>query len=244
VPGSGGPSHRILSITFTYSAEERAVIAELNAARDAEYAEVLERLPELRTELTDEQARGNATYAEVEESEADLERFRTWLAKIAARDYFLAQRASRRPSRRRHRHALELAQVHRRRGERGVVERLLTSSIEAPVSRRSRALMCRGAMRSPSPTPGTATACCSARRSAEPETFEPENPSPFDSKASNDRPMCRSSPTSRVSSRRTPSWRVITTASPYSTRSASMTQAILTQPTYTARGRQALEQSS
>ena len=30
------------------------------------------------------------TYAEVEESEADLERFRTWLAKIAARDYFTA----------------------------------------------------------------------------------------------------------------------------------------------------------
>ena len=28
------------------------------------------------------------TYAEVEESEADLERFRSWLAKIAARDYF------------------------------------------------------------------------------------------------------------------------------------------------------------
>jgi hypothetical protein len=71
-------------------AEEQAMIAELNAARDAEYAEVLERLPELRQELADEQARGNATYAEVEESEADLDRFRTWLAKIAARDYFAA----------------------------------------------------------------------------------------------------------------------------------------------------------
>ena len=32
----------------------------------------------------------DATYAEVEESEADLERFRSWLAKIAARDYFTA----------------------------------------------------------------------------------------------------------------------------------------------------------
>ncbi|MFF7987148.1 Chromate resistance protein ChrB [Streptomyces sp. NPDC007901] len=30
----------------------------------------------------------SATYAEVEESEADLERFDRWLAKIAARDYF------------------------------------------------------------------------------------------------------------------------------------------------------------
>jgi hypothetical protein len=85
-----GGTVRVLSMAFTDPAEEQAVIAELNAARDAEYAEVLERLPELRRELADEQARGNATYAEVEESEADLERFRTWLSKIAARDYFAA----------------------------------------------------------------------------------------------------------------------------------------------------------
>ena len=85
-----GGTARILSMTFADSAEERAVIGELNAARDAEYAEVLERLPELRKELAGEQARGNATYAEVEESEADLQRFRTWLAKIAARDYYAA----------------------------------------------------------------------------------------------------------------------------------------------------------
>jgi len=85
-----GGTARVLSMTFTDPAEEQAVIAELNAARDAEYAEVLERLPGLRQELADEQARGNATYAEVEESEADLQRFRTWLGKIAARDYFAA----------------------------------------------------------------------------------------------------------------------------------------------------------
>ncbi len=85
-----GGTARVLSMAFTDPAEERAVIAELNAARDGEYAEVLERLPELRQELADEHARGNATYVEVEESEADLVRFRTWLAKIAARDYFAA----------------------------------------------------------------------------------------------------------------------------------------------------------
>lgn len=85
-----GGTCRVLSMAFTDPAEENAVIAEFNAARDAEYAEVLSRLPELHQELADERARGNATYAEVEESEADLERFRTWLAKIAARDYFQA----------------------------------------------------------------------------------------------------------------------------------------------------------
>ncbi|WP_157870051.1 MULTISPECIES: Chromate resistance protein ChrB [unclassified Streptomyces] len=46
------------------------------------------RAPGLLAELEKETARGNATYAEVEESEADLERFDKWLARIAARDHF------------------------------------------------------------------------------------------------------------------------------------------------------------
>lgn len=90
-----GGAARVLPMTFTDPTEEQAVIAELGAARDAEYAEVLDRLPELRRELADEHARGNATYAEVEESEADLERFRSWLVKIAARDYFAAPEGER-----------------------------------------------------------------------------------------------------------------------------------------------------
>jgi hypothetical protein len=85
-----GGNARIMRMTFADPAEEQAVVDELNAARDAEYAEVLERLPALRQELVEETARGRLTYAEVEESEADLDRFRTWLAKIAARDYFTA----------------------------------------------------------------------------------------------------------------------------------------------------------
>ncbi|MGW4523833.1 Chromate resistance protein ChrB [Amycolatopsis sp. NPDC004378] len=83
-----GGTARVLPMQFTDPAEEQAVIAELDAARDVEYHEVLERLPALRRELADERARGNVTYAEVEESEADLQRFRSWLDKIAARDYF------------------------------------------------------------------------------------------------------------------------------------------------------------
>ncbi|MFJ1766888.1 Chromate resistance protein ChrB [Amycolatopsis sp. NPDC088138] len=85
-----GGTARVLSMTFTEPAEEEAVIAELNTARDIEYGEVLERIPALRRELADERARGNLTYAEVEESEADLQRFRSWMDKIAARDYFAA----------------------------------------------------------------------------------------------------------------------------------------------------------
>jgi hypothetical protein len=51
-------------------AEQAAVIAAFQAARDAEYPELLERLPELEPELAHERARGRTTYAEVEESEA------------------------------------------------------------------------------------------------------------------------------------------------------------------------------
>ena len=85
-----GGAARVLRMRFVDPVAERSVIEEFNAARDAEYAEVLERIPALHQELAHERARGRATYAEVEESEADLERFRIWLAKIAARDYFAA----------------------------------------------------------------------------------------------------------------------------------------------------------
>ena len=83
-----GGTARVLRMRFSDPTEEHSIVDEFNAARDAEYAEILERIPALHQELAQERARGRATYAEVEESEADLERFRGWLAKIAARDYF------------------------------------------------------------------------------------------------------------------------------------------------------------
>src|SRR5262249_16170295 len=52
------------------------------------------RLPSLFSELEAETARGNFTFAEVEESEADLARFETWLTKIAKRDFFDAPLAA------------------------------------------------------------------------------------------------------------------------------------------------------
>ena len=85
-----GGTARSLTLTVEDEAEYAGVVAEFNAERDAEYAEVVERAPQLLAELDEETARGRATYAEVEESEADLERFSKWLAKIAARDYFAA----------------------------------------------------------------------------------------------------------------------------------------------------------
>lgn len=83
-----GGTARVLQIALTDPAERAGVISELNAARDEEYGEVLGRLPLFAAELAGERAKGRASYVEVEENEADLQRFRTWLGKIAARDYF------------------------------------------------------------------------------------------------------------------------------------------------------------
>lgn len=83
-----GGTGRVITIEVPDKREYAALVAEFNAARDAEYHEVLERTPAMLAEIATETARGRATYAEVEESEADLNRFRGWLAKIVARDYF------------------------------------------------------------------------------------------------------------------------------------------------------------
>jgi hypothetical protein len=71
-----------------------ALVAELRYERDEEYRKVVERVPAFLSEITTETARGRTTYAEVEESEADLERFEKWLSAITARDYFQAAAGS------------------------------------------------------------------------------------------------------------------------------------------------------
>jgi ChrB-like protein len=84
----GGGSGRLLHVALTGPGEEAAITAEFQRERAAEYQELLDRLPELSRELAAERAKGRVTYAEVEESEADLARFQRWLAKISGRDYF------------------------------------------------------------------------------------------------------------------------------------------------------------
>ena len=83
-----GGQARVLQLALADPGEEAAVIEQFRQERAGEYAEVLERIRSLLAELDQERARGRVTYAEVEESEADLERFRSWLGRIRARDYF------------------------------------------------------------------------------------------------------------------------------------------------------------
>ena len=83
-----GGELRLLHVRLDAPGEEVALIGAFRAERAEEYVEVCSRTPAFLEELAAEQARGRLTYAEVEESEADLARLRAWLAKIEARDYF------------------------------------------------------------------------------------------------------------------------------------------------------------
>ncbi|WP_344395616.1 Chromate resistance protein ChrB [Streptomyces vastus] len=85
-----GGRMRVMHIEVADEDERRELAGEMTAAVDREYVEVLERLPSFFAELKMESGRGRAGFAEVEESEADLERFCSWVGKIEARDYFAA----------------------------------------------------------------------------------------------------------------------------------------------------------
>jgi hypothetical protein len=89
-----GGSARSMRILIADAKQEQEIVEQFRAERDLEYDEVLERVPAFLEELKMERARGRASYAEVEESEADLARFRAWMAKIEARDYFGSERGA------------------------------------------------------------------------------------------------------------------------------------------------------
>jgi hypothetical protein len=86
VRGQGGRA-RLIPVRIS-DEENQSLIEEQRRDRDTEYLEVVERVPHFLAEIEMETGRGKATYSEVEESEADLERFEKWLAAIADRDYF------------------------------------------------------------------------------------------------------------------------------------------------------------
>src|SRR5512132_916098 len=87
---SGGEG-QVLPIAITDPTAEQTVIARFCAERSDEYSEIVSRVPAFLEEIAQERRQGRATYAEVEESEADLERLQKWLTRVQARDYFDAR---------------------------------------------------------------------------------------------------------------------------------------------------------
>lgn len=86
----GGGTARSLHIAILEPHQQHELIEQFQAERSDEYNEIIQRTPSFLDEIAAETTRGRATYAEVEESEADLDRFRNWLKKVQARDYFNA----------------------------------------------------------------------------------------------------------------------------------------------------------
>lgn len=84
VRGFGGEAH--LLFVEAKGEEGERLLGRLREERDAEYAEFFEQMDLLRSELTKEIAVGKFTFAELEDMESALERLRTWLARIEARD--------------------------------------------------------------------------------------------------------------------------------------------------------------
>lgn len=83
---SAGGTFDLLTVE-AFAAETQALLADrFKAARDAEYAEVVERAEALQAELGREGSRGKFTFAEVEENEADLAKLQRWLKTVGDRD--------------------------------------------------------------------------------------------------------------------------------------------------------------
>ena len=62
-----------------------------NSDRDEEYTEVIERCQDFLAEIEKETNKSKFTFAELEDSERDLEKLETWFAKIQERDFFQAK---------------------------------------------------------------------------------------------------------------------------------------------------------
>jgi len=78
----------VLRIQLVDRKQEAKVIDAMQAERTDEYHELVESTRQFHEELAGERRRGRATYTELEESDADLARYRKWLAAVRARDYF------------------------------------------------------------------------------------------------------------------------------------------------------------
>lgn len=62
------------------------LVAAYNAARDDEYAEIVDRCHGFLREIEEETAKEHFTYGELEENDEDLAKLRGWYGKVEARD--------------------------------------------------------------------------------------------------------------------------------------------------------------
>lgn len=69
---------------------EQELVARFNAARDEEYAELVEGVERFEDEIARETRKRKFTFAELEDIEADWEKLERWRKRVEARDFFEA----------------------------------------------------------------------------------------------------------------------------------------------------------
>ncbi|WP_348982262.1 Chromate resistance protein ChrB [Bosea sp. BK604] len=73
--------------------QQEKIIARFNADRDDEYKEFIEKCIAFEAEIEEETRVKHFTFAELEENEQELQKFRTWIARIQKLDFYKARRA-------------------------------------------------------------------------------------------------------------------------------------------------------
>jgi len=85
---SAGGEASLLETVSPSPAWEEELVARFNAARDAEYEEIVDSVERFEDEIRRETRQKRFRFAELEEGEADWEKLQRWFARLAERDFF------------------------------------------------------------------------------------------------------------------------------------------------------------
>jgi hypothetical protein len=83
-----GANGFIFEVNALNQSIEADILEQFRSDRDEEYAEFCERCDSLLVELEKESKQEKFTFAELEETEEDLQKLENWWGKISARDFF------------------------------------------------------------------------------------------------------------------------------------------------------------
>lgn len=87
IRSSGGEASLLETVSPT-PAWEAELVARFNAARDAEYEEIVDSVERFEDEIRREARKRRFRFAELEESETDWEKLQRWFGRLIERDFF------------------------------------------------------------------------------------------------------------------------------------------------------------
>jgi hypothetical protein len=87
IRATGGEASLLETVSPSASWEDE-LVARFNAARDAEFEEILDSVESFEDEIRRETRKRRFRFAELEEGEADWEKLQRWFARLVERDFF------------------------------------------------------------------------------------------------------------------------------------------------------------